>query len=101
MVVQVKFSTFGQGHIPDPERAVAFKNIFQFKRESYVDPKLNEVINKFFTRYFPPIIIFPGGVMVDFVRLYNFVETIGKPDPDDMRAVRIEADREKWERLVP
>lgn len=101
LVAQVKFSTFTHGHIPDPVRAVAFKNIFQFKRESYVDPKFNEEFEKFFSRYFPPIIIFPGGFAVDFVRLYQFVDSIGKPDPDDMRAIRIEADREQWERLVP
>jgi hypothetical protein len=72
-------------------------NRLVFVRHQFVDAKVFKAIEKFFTRIVPPILIFPGGLYVDFIRLYQYVQNIGTPDPDDMRRFRIEQLREQLE----
>ena len=100
LVAHFEFTIFGVGHSPLVADKTHVKNILYFKKSSYADPKLNELIEKFFTRYVPPIIPFPGGAYIDFVRAYEFVQKWGKPDPDDRRPTRILLQKEEWERLI-
>jgi hypothetical protein len=100
LVFQFDFSLFGPGSVPKKEDQQHFKNVLYFQRDSYVDPKVNQVINKIFTRYIPPVIIFPGGAYVDFYRAYQMIHNIGTPDPDDLRQKRIEIQKEQWDQLI-
>jgi hypothetical protein len=41
-------------------------------------------------KYIPPVLPLAGGFLVDFVRLYQMIESWGKADPDELRAERID-----------
>lgn len=101
IVTKFNFETFGHGENPArAEAPVTFKNVLEFRRSAYVEPKVNEAINRVITRWIPPIIIVPGGFYIDFVRAYEFVENLSKPDPEDIRNSRMELSREAWEEII-
>jgi hypothetical protein len=74
LVTRFRFSTFSHGSNPSLELEPSLKNVLAFQRDRYVDPKLNQVVNRVLTRWMPPILPIPGGVFVDFFRLYQFVQ---------------------------
>ncbi len=98
LVFQFEFNLFGPGGSPKTEEYRHFKNILNFRRDSYTDPKLNQVIEKFFARYVPPVIILPGFFYIDFPRAYQFLnnQMTRPPDEDDLRSQRLEMNKEKW-----
>lgn len=84
-------------HIPgEPQRlfpTVIQKNRLAFGRDNQIEPWLNERINEVFTHYIPPIIPLPGGVYIDFVLAYKFMENLieGAPTERTLRQGRIES----------
>lgn len=102
LVFQFDFDLFGPGGHPKPNKLSHLKNILGFRRDAYVDPALNQAIEKLFSRYIPAIIPIPGGFFIDFIRLYQFVKNIAAPTPDEdeMRMKRLEIKKEEWESLI-
>lgn len=102
LVFQIDFDLFGPGGGPQPNEYAHLKNILGFRRDAYVDPALNQAIEKFFTRYVPPIIPIPGGFFIDFIRAYQFFKNMAAPTPDEdeMRTRRLEIKKEEWESLI-
>jgi hypothetical protein len=84
-------------HIPgEPQHTfptVIQKNRLAFGRDNQIEPWLNERINEVFTHYIPPIIPLPGGVYIDFVLAYQFIENLieGAPTERELRQGRIES----------
>ena len=58
------------------------KNALTFHKSRVVEPKVNEVIQEFYQAYVPPIIVSPGGVMIDLVRVYKIYKNWGQPKKD-------------------
>ena len=100
VVTQFDFDLIGIGENPAPKKISQFKNILVFERRAYVEPITNEYIERFFTRYLPPIIPIPGGFYIDFIRAYQFFSSIGKPDPDQKREQRLLNTKEQLEQIV-
>jgi hypothetical protein len=67
------------------------KNRLAFGRENEIDPWLNEKITEVFTHYIPPIIPFPGGVYIDLVLAYQYVNNLieGAPTEREVRGERL------------
>ena len=67
------------------------KNHLRFAREGVVDPIVNEKIQEIFTHYIPPIIVFPGGVYVDFILAYQYIKNLAENAPleSEERAKRL------------
>lgn len=84
-----EFETYSDFSLRYRDRGNHMKNSLLIKRFAYVDPYLEEVIDEIFTKYLPPILPLGGGVFVDFVRLYQRIESMGKEDPDKLRAARL------------
>lgn len=84
-------------HIPGQPQldfpTVIHKNRLAFGRDNEIDPWLNERINEIFTHYLPPIVPLPGGVYVDFVLAYQFVQNLveGAKTERALRQERIES----------
>lgn len=100
LVTTFNFRVFGRGELApqlDPDHS---KNILKFARSGFVDPKLNEVFDRVFTKYIPPIIPIPGGLFIDFVRAYKMVENLGKLDEQDLRTERIALIKEQWKGVI-
>ncbi len=84
------FETYGEiGNPPSKARMGTLKNYFYFQKLAYVEPKLNHMINKFFTKYYPPIVPIPGGFYVDVVRSYEMIQNWNKEDPDQKGLERL------------
>lgn len=66
-------------------------NVLNFCKHARVPGKINEAIHKFFTKFVPPIIPVAGGVIIDFVHLYEMVQAWRNPDEGQMRRYRLEA----------
>ena len=71
-------------------------NNLYFKKSAYSTPKVNEAIDEFFTYYVPPIIPLPGGVYIDFVRTYHYIENFNKTKPSAKRAVKLDLIKQKF-----
>jgi len=84
-------------HIPgEPQRvfpAVVQKNRLAFGRDNQIEPWVNERLTEIFTHYIPPIIPLPGGVYIDFVLAYQYIENLieGAPTERELRQGRIES----------
>lgn len=78
------------------------KNHLGFGRENEVDPIVTERIREIFTHYVPPIVPLPGGVYIDFVMAYQFVQNIinDAPTERELRQSRIETLHEDLRRFV-
>lgn len=102
LVFRFEFELFGPGESPRKEEMPHLKNILSFKRHSYVDPLLNQTIEKIFTRYLPPIIPLPGGAFMDFPRAFIYFSNVLSPTPDEdeLRARRLQLKREEWETWI-
>jgi len=100
IAVEVEFKVYGVGESPPERRMNTSKNFLYFKRWAYSDPKLNQIINRITTRFIPPIIPIPGGFYIDFVRAYEMVRNFGKPDEEEMRNVRLEGVKAKWDSVI-
>lgn len=91
--------------VGSPKRTFATviqKNHLAFGRENEVEPVVNERIEEFFTHYVPPIIPLPGGVYVDFVMAYKFVQNLlnDAPTARELRQSKIEKLHEELRRYV-
>lgn len=86
----------------DNDHGDFFKNALLFRRTVYVDPVLNERLNYLLTKYMPPVIPFPGGVYVDFIRAYQMIQNYTHDTPDfyDQRQRRYELLRDQLERTL-
>ncbi|MBN8540518.1 MAG: hypothetical protein J0L82_09040 [Deltaproteobacteria bacterium] len=84
-------------HIPgEPRRvfpSVVRKNRLAFGRDNQIEPWVNERLTEIFTHYIPPIIPLPGGVYIDFVLAYQYIENLieGAPTERDLRQGRIDS----------
>ncbi len=84
-------------HIPgEPQRvfpAVVQKNRLVFGRDNQIEPWVNERLTEIFTHYIPPIIPLPGGVYIDFVLAYQYIQNLaeGAPTERELRQGRIES----------
>lgn len=91
--------------VGSPKRTFATiiqKNHLAFGRENEVEPIVNERIEEFFSHYVPPIVPLPGGVYVDFVLAYKFVQNIlnDAPTARELRQSKIEKLHEELRRYV-
>lgn len=93
----VAFEFDFQTHIPgEPQRlfpTVIQKNRLAFGRDNQIEPWVTERLNEIFTHYIPPIIPLPGGVYIDFVLAYQFIENLieSAPTERELRQGRIES----------
>ena len=79
------------------DRGSHLKNSLVFIRSKYVDPKVNEVIKNFYTRYFPPIIPIPGGVYIDFVMAYEMIRGLNEETESVKRTRRLKLLKQQLE----
>lgn len=66
----------------DDDHGGAFKNGLLFRRTRFIDPALNEHLVYIYTNYIPPIIPFPGGFYIDFIRAYQMIDNYANERPD-------------------
>jgi hypothetical protein len=92
-----EFKVHLDGLTRDIERTapLRFKNQLEFYRSGQAVSKLLELYSKI-----PPIIPIPGGMMLDVIGLIRWIDSLGKPDPELLRARRIEIQREEWDRRI-
>lgn len=83
------FQTYSTYGINTSDTGYQIKNALTFKRLKYVEPKVNEKIRTFYTKYFPPIIPIPGGFYIDFVMAYQMIANYGKPTEEEERRQRL------------
>lgn len=97
-----RFETYGYGSHPPENKPPFLANNLSFERWGYIEGKLNEKINRFFTNYFPPVIPFPGGFYIDLIRSYELIRNIGKeiPDPDASKARLLEMNLQNWKSTI-
>jgi len=86
------FRTRLLGMPENPAPIGAQKNHLRFARDAIVPSRLEEKIHEVFTHYIPPVIPIPGGVYIDFVLAYEYVNNLieGAPTESDARQARIE-----------
>lgn len=92
----VDFRTATELRTQDRNRGGIEGNMLTVRRSSYVPPVFEEAIDRFFTKYVPPVFPIPGGFYVDVVRLVQFLDNLSAPDPDAMRQVRLEGFRRRF-----
>jgi|GEM_PF-6540912 len=101
VLLSFNFETYS---IPEPSSVrtnLSVKNALLFERRKFVDPKINEDIETFFTKYFPAIIpIGPGVLYIDFVYAYKMLSEYGKPTAREKRQERLEGLRESLSRSI-
>lgn len=101
VLLSFNFETYS---IPEPSSGktnLSVKNALLFERRKFVDPKINEDIETFFTKYFPPIIpIGPGVLYIDFVYAYKMLNEYGKPTAREKRQERLESLKERLSRSL-
>ncbi|MGZ3689798.1 MAG: hypothetical protein ACXWP5_07115 [Bdellovibrionota bacterium] len=100
VALRFDFRVFGVGEKPPANDFDLVKNVLFFARSGYVDPRWNEEIERIMTNYFPPIIPVPGGFYIDFVRAYQLIHNLGKPDAKELLARHVQLDLEQWQTLV-
>jgi hypothetical protein len=102
LVARFDFHTFTWGEVPPARAQKELKNVLEFERFGYTDPKLNQEIERIVTHYLPPIIPVPGGFVIDFIRAYEMIQNLRskKLDEDDLRLERIELKKEQLEGIV-
>ena len=85
------FETYSYAGEP-PLRNVKYqvKNYLSFLRQAYVMPIALEELERFRTKYIPPIIPIPGGFYVDFVQAYKMYVAYTQPDERVERKRRID-----------
>ncbi len=86
------FRTRMRGMPENPAPIGAQKNHLRFARDAIVPSLLEEKIQEVFTHHIPPVILIPGGVYIDFVLAYEYVNNLieGAPTESDARQARIE-----------
>ena len=97
ITIHVKFSTYEFAETKMQNDSFFQANELNFVRSRYVQPLAVAKVEKFFTRYVPPIIPLPGGFYVDLIMLAQYIQNIDTPDPDDKRKERLELRREHME----
>lgn len=85
------FHTRVRNNIPRTLPHAIEKNRLAFGRENQIDPLLNEKLSEIFTHYIPPIIPIPGGVYIDMVLAYQYVNNLmnGAPTESELREQRL------------
>lgn len=97
LTLRFEFETYTEVVFENKDRGELVGNTLRFRRAAYVEPILNENIEKLLTRYVPPIIIFPGGFYIDFVHAYEYVKNWRQPKEEDLRQARLENLRKRLE----
>jgi len=90
LALHFEFGTSAEPGAVDRNRGGVLRNQLSFVRLAYAKPEWEEAVERVFTKIIPPIVVFPGGFYVDFVRLYRMIDSWGKPDEADIRADRIQ-----------
>ncbi len=90
LALHFEFDTSAVPGAVDRNRGGIVRNQLSFVRLAYAKPEWEEAVERVFTKIIPPVVVFPGGFYVDFVRLYRMIDSWGKPDEADIRANRIE-----------
>lgn len=92
-----EFKVHLDGLTRDIERInpLRYKNQLEFYRSGQAVSKLLEFYSKI-----PPIIPIPGGMMLDVIGLIRWIDSLTKPDPELLRAQRVEIQREEWGRRI-
>jgi Gram-negative bacterial TonB protein C-terminal len=73
----------------------------EISKFTYKEPAiLGVAATKFLQKYWPPVMITPVGVTIDFVRLYTMIKEAREPDKDDLRSFRIEKLRAAMKRSI-
>lgn len=76
VVFEFDFRTHIEGSpAPDSIRGVQ-KNTLAFSRDAAIETQLTETVREVFTHYVPPIVPLPGGVYIDFVLAYQYVNNL-------------------------
>ena len=94
----VHFRTSTDLRSQDKNRGGIEGNALTIRRSSWVPPIFDEVVNRIFTRYVPPIFPLPGGFYVDVIGLVHWLENLNKIDPDELKTVRLDGFRRKFPR---
>ncbi len=102
LVFRFDYRFFLPGESPRKIDIAHFKNVLAFRRDAYVEPRANDVIDEIFTRYVPPIIPVPGGFAIDLFRAVQYVKNMveNPPDEGELRARRLRFMKERWEQVV-
>jgi hypothetical protein len=101
LVIRLEFRLFGRYEGARKRERGNFKNVLVFRREAYVDPELNERIERFLRKEFLPLIPLKGvGVYLDFFRVYEMIRDAGKVEERDLRRDRLELRREQWRKVI-
>ncbi len=102
LVFRFDYRFFLPGESPRKIDVAHFKNVLAFRRDAFVEPRANEVIEEIFTRYVPPIIPVPGGFAIDLIRAVQYVKNMveNPPDEGELRARRLRSMKERWEKVV-
>lgn len=102
LVFHFKFTLYTSGRTPEKVEVAHFKNLLEFRRDVYAEPVANQLYDQIFTRYIPPILPFPGGVILDVPRAIRFFKNLSKPEPDQykLRDQRIEIQSEVWDSII-
>lgn len=95
--LHVHFENYQFSEMAVRDSAFFNANELNIVRARYVVPLAVDKTMKVFTHYVPPIIPIPGGFYVDLVLLAEYIDNIGKPDPDDKRKERLKVTREQLE----
>gem|GEM_PF-2526088 len=86
--VQYRVLVAGGGENSERQAPGTFKNLISLDRFAHVEPWLNKKVERILTHYVPPFIPVGGGVVLDFVRLVDFVRNIKdrhKVQAEDLR----------------
>lgn len=94
----VHFRTSTDLRSQDKNRGGIEGNALTIRRSSWVPPIFDEVVNRVFTRYVPPIFPLPGGFYVDVIGLVHWLENLNQIDPDELKTVRLDGFRRKFPR---
>ncbi|HEY1080148.1 MAG TPA: hypothetical protein VGE46_08620 [Bdellovibrio sp.] len=98
--LHVHFENYQFSEMAVRDSAFFNANELNIVRARYVVPLAVDKTMKVFTHYVPPIIPIPGGFYVDLVLLAEYIDNIGKPDPDDKRKERLKVTREQLESAI-
>lgn len=100
IAVRISFRLYGTDEYRDPRPEAHYRNHLHFARSAFTKPRITKKMERALAKYWPPVVIFPGGFYVDFVLLHKQLTEGPEDDPEWKRGIRLDLEQQGWENVI-